>query len=49
VAPGLTLTISVGVACTDAPSDLEALIKLADQRLYRAKSLGRNRVVAATG
>jgi diguanylate cyclase (GGDEF)-like protein len=48
VAPGLTLTASIGVATTEDSSDLEALVKLADQYLYDAKHAGRDRVVAAT-
>ncbi|GAA0773877.1 GGDEF domain-containing protein [Roseibium denhamense] len=39
------ITVSIGVAC--APEDgetLHALFKRADERLYRAKDLGRNRV-----
>jgi diguanylate cyclase (GGDEF)-like protein len=41
----LTVTVSVGVAVSDdASADLSALQKEADQALYRAKSLGRNRV-----
>ncbi|MFK8328641.1 sensor domain-containing diguanylate cyclase [Pseudomonas sp. BJa5] len=41
------LTISIGVAsrCAEAPSP-EAVLRLADERLYRAKREGRNRVVA---
>jgi diguanylate cyclase (GGDEF)-like protein len=42
VAPGLGVTASIGVASTHAPSDLEALVNLADQRLYDAKRAGRN-------
>jgi diguanylate cyclase (GGDEF)-like protein len=48
VAPGLTLTTSMGLACTHYPDDIERLIKLADQRLYEAKSLGRDCVVSPT-
>jgi diguanylate cyclase (GGDEF)-like protein len=41
----LTATVSVGVAVSDdAGVDLSALQKEADQALYRAKALGRNRV-----
>jgi diguanylate cyclase (GGDEF)-like protein len=45
IAPGLTLTTSVGLASTEHPTDLEALVKLADQRLYEAKNAGRDRIV----
>ena len=46
--PGGRLTISAGVATFpwDAQSD-EALVKAADDNLYKAKEGGRNRVVAA--
>ena len=46
--PGGRLTISAGVATFpwDAQSD-EALIKAADDNLYKAKETGRNRVVAS--
>jgi len=49
VAPGLRVTASIGVASTEVPGDLEALVSLADQRLYDAKRAGRNCVVAAAG
>jgi diguanylate cyclase (GGDEF)-like protein len=45
VADGLNVTTSLGVATTDDPTDLEAVIRLADQRLYEAKRNGRDRVV----
>jgi len=49
LAPGLEVTVSAGVASmrevAGAPNALE-LLKLADRRLYQAKSLGRNRVAA---
>jgi diguanylate cyclase (GGDEF)-like protein len=45
VAPGLTLTTSIGLASTDDPGDLEALLRIADGRLYEAKHAGRDRVV----
>ena len=38
------ITASFGVADSNDASDLEAVIRSADQALYRAKSLGRNRV-----
>ena len=38
-------TVSVGVAISDDErSDLNALLSAADQALYQAKALGRNRV-----
>ena len=46
VADGLRVTTSLGVATTDDPVDLEAVIRLADQRLYEAKRNGRDRVVS---
>jgi diguanylate cyclase (GGDEF)-like protein len=42
---GLKVTTSVGVATTHEPGDFEALVKLADQRLYEAKHAGRDCVV----
>ena len=45
VAPGLTVTASVGVATADDASDLQSLTELADHRLYEAKRAGRDRVV----
>ncbi len=44
---GIGVTISIGVACFDPrqPESLEALFERADQALYEAKRLGRNRVV----
>jgi diguanylate cyclase (GGDEF)-like protein len=44
----LTRTISAGVAtleCCGADKSVERLLGLADERLYRAKETGRNRVV----
>jgi diguanylate cyclase (GGDEF)-like protein len=44
----LTFTVSVGLAALASPGDtIEGLLKLADEALYRAKTDGRNRVVAA--
>jgi diguanylate cyclase (GGDEF)-like protein len=42
-----SLTISVGVASSPGEWSADALIQKADEALYRAKSLGKNRVVAA--
>jgi diguanylate cyclase (GGDEF)-like protein len=44
--PGLTVTISLGVALLPAGGDLPATMALADRRLYAAKHGGRNRVDA---
>jgi two-component system cell cycle response regulator len=47
-APGsLTITVSIGIAGAEGPHDTaDALLRRADQALYRAKHTGRNRVVA---
>ena len=45
VVPGLTLTISAGVATAGDARDLQALAELADRRLYEAKRTGRDRVI----
>ena len=43
----LSVTISVGVACTEGPGDTpEALLKRADEAVYDAKAKGRNQVVS---
>lgn len=44
--PGLALTASIGLAARGEAADPGALLALADQRLYAAKSGGRNRVAA---
>lgn len=43
----ICLTVTIGVACTAADPVLapEALLQKADERLYRAKKAGRNRVI----
>jgi len=42
----LDLTLSIGVASANGEQDsVEAMIKRADEALYSAKSLGRNRVI----
>jgi diguanylate cyclase (GGDEF)-like protein len=46
IAAGLTVTGSVGVASAADPSELDALGKLADDRLYLAKNAGRDRLVS---
>jgi diguanylate cyclase (GGDEF)-like protein len=45
IAPGMTLTASVGVATANDASDLRSLAELADRRLYQAKRSGRDRVI----
>jgi diguanylate cyclase (GGDEF)-like protein len=44
---GLSVTLSIGVAARDEADTQEAVLALADQRLYRAKQEGRNRIEAA--
>jgi diguanylate cyclase (GGDEF)-like protein len=48
VADGLGVTTSLGMATTDDPTNLEAVIRLADHRLYEAKRNGRDQIVYAS-
>jgi diguanylate cyclase (GGDEF)-like protein len=47
VAPGLAVTISIGIASSDESEDAAGCLAMADRRLYEAKRAGRNRVVWA--
>jgi diguanylate cyclase (GGDEF)-like protein len=44
IARGLSLTVSIGVTDDPCLGDHEAMLAMADDRLYRAKQAGRNRV-----
>lgn len=43
----LTVTVSLGVACSESDASVERLIRAADLALYRSKHGGRNRVTGA--
>jgi len=47
LAPGLTVTVSIGVAAGDGDIPSGDLMQIADNRLYIAKADGRDRVVSA--
>ncbi|QSX34798.1 diguanylate cyclase [Shewanella avicenniae] len=47
IAPQLSITVSIGVACSDAAETSAELLNQADKALYRAKQSGRNRVELA--
>lgn len=48
--PFVSITVSAGLAsCPDDGESIEALLDVADDRLYEAKDSGRNRVVLASG
>lgn len=44
VVGSIPVTISIGVSCYRAGDSLESLLQRADEALYRAKALGRNRL-----
>ncbi|MFL5383519.1 MAG: diguanylate cyclase [Longimicrobiaceae bacterium] len=46
LAPGLAVTLSLGVAGNGEAADPAALLAAADARLYQAKRAGRNRVAS---
>ena len=48
VASVLTLSLGVAIGRPGAGEERERLIRLADEALYRAKHLGRNRVLLAS-
>lgn len=49
LSPGLRVTISVGLAALQDETSVRSLVQHADRCLYRAKHLGRNRVVRRGG
>jgi diguanylate cyclase (GGDEF)-like protein len=48
LAAGLTLTASIGVTTAEDPTDLDELVRIADDRLYDAKRAGRDCIAAAS-
>lgn len=48
LAPGLTVTASIGVAMVEQDDTIEQALERADGALYRAKSAGRNNVRVAS-
>jgi len=46
---GIRVTASFGVATSEGEADARTLLSQADERLYRAKHAGRNRVVGGNG
>ena len=47
-APGLKVTLSIGIAMHERGSTLAATIAAADHALYAAKAAGRDRIVATS-
>jgi diguanylate cyclase (GGDEF)-like protein len=47
LAPDIRISLSAGVACMESGFTRSLLLKTADERLYRAKDAGRNRVIAS--
>ena len=49
IAQGLSVSVSIGVRGTDDPGALRETLREADEHLYAAKRLGRNRVIGRAG
>lgn len=45
IAPGLKISMSFGICCKKIPTNYKEMLCIADERLYKAKTSGRNRTI----
>lgn len=45
IAPGLKISMSFGICCKKLPTNYKEMLCIADKRLYKAKTSGRNRTI----